>query len=112
MPSCGTPRVDHNREQFIPVGTLISQNSKVYRYNNDTVQLKLRGMTTDEYLNLFVVGSLLRFSPLLKNQHFQIPIRPRIRWSKNHYVDVLPANRYLFYLFIYLFLFIISYTLL
>ena len=39
---------------------------------------------------------------LLKNQHFQIPIRPGIRWTKNHYVDVLPANRYLFIYFIYL----------
>jgi len=46
---------------------------------------------------------VLRFSPLLKNQHFQIPIRPGIRWTKNHYVYVLPANRYfLFILFIYL----------
>ena len=46
---------------------------------------------------------VLRFSPLFKNQHFQIPIRPGIRWTKNHYVDVLPANRYfLFILFIYL----------
>ena len=45
---------------------------------------------------------VLRFSPLLKNQHFQIPIWPGIMWTKNHYVDVLPANRYLFvYLFIY-----------
>ena len=44
---------------------------------------------------------VLRFSPLLKNQHFQIPVRPGIRQTKNHYVDVLPANRYLF-LFIYL----------
>ena len=50
----------------------------------------------------FVVGSLLcsgRFfsgyfgvSSLLKNQHFQIPIRPEIRLTKNHFVDVLPAN--------------------
>ena len=63
----------------------------------------------------FVVGSLpmlqeaflrvLQFSPLLKNQHFQIPIRPGIRQMKNHYVDVLPANRYLF---IYLFILFIS----
>ena len=43
---------------------------------------------------------VLRFSPLLKNQHFQIPIRPGIRWTKNHFVDVLPSNRYLCYLFI------------
>ena len=44
---------------------------------------------------------VLRFSPLHKNQHFQIPIRPGIRQTNNHYVDVLPANRYLFiYLFI------------
>ena len=59
----------------------------------------------------FVAGSLpchegflrvLRFSPLLKNKHFQIPIWPGIRQTKNHYVDVLPSNRYLFiYLFIY-----------
>ena len=46
---------------------------------------------------------VLRFSPFLKSQHFQIPIRPEIRYTKNHYVEVLPANRYLFiYLFIYL----------
>ena len=43
----------------------------------------------------------LRFSPLLKNQHFQIPIQPGIRWTKNHFVDVLPPNHYLFiYLFV------------
>ena len=35
---------------------------------------------------------VLRFSPLLKNQHFQIPIQPGIRYTKNHYVDVLPQN--------------------
>ena len=28
---------------------------------------------------------VLRFSPLLKIQHFQIQIRPGIRWPKNHY---------------------------
>ena len=50
-----------------------------------------------------VLLRVFRFSPLLQSQHFQIPIRPEIRWTKNHYVDVLPANRYLFiYLFIYL----------
>ena len=27
----------------------------------------------------------LRFSLLLKNQHFQIPVRPGIRYTKNHY---------------------------
>ena len=61
----------------------------------------------------FVVGSLPyseRFSPVipvfspLKNQHFQIPIRPGIRQRKNFYVDVLSLNRYLFiYLLIDLF---------
>ena len=36
---------------------------------------------------------VLRFSPLLKNQHFQIPaIQPGIRKTKNHFVDVLPPN--------------------
>ena len=39
---------------------------------------------------------VLRFFCLLKNQRFQIPIRPRIRSMKNHYVDVLPQNHYLF----------------
>ena len=34
--------------------------------------------------------------PLLENQHFQIPIRPGIRYVKNHIVDVLPPNHYLF----------------
>ena len=45
---------------------------------------------------------VLRFSPLLQNQHFQLPIRPEIRYTENHFVDVLPPNRYLFiyYLFI------------
>ena len=48
----------------------------------------------------FVVGSLhcsdsevflrvLRFSPLLRNQDFQIPFRPGIMQTKNHFVDVL-----------------------
>ena len=35
---------------------------------------------------------VLRFPPLLKIQHFQIPIRPEIRSTKNHFVDVLPPN--------------------
>ena len=38
----------------------------------------------------------LRFSSLLKNQHFQIPIRPGIA--------VLPPTRYLFIYFSYLFI--------
>ena len=42
---------------------------------------------------------VLRFSCLLKNQHFQIPIQTGIRYTKNHHVDVLPANRYLFIYF-------------
>ena len=51
---------------------------------------------------------LLRFSPLLKNQHFLIPIRPGIRQTKNHFVDALPLNHYLsIYLF---FLLIIIYS--
>ena len=45
------------------------------------LSLALRGFT-----------QVLRFSPLLKNQHFQIPIQPGIRYTKNHYVDVLPQN--------------------
>ena len=46
---------------------------------------------------------VLWFSPLLKNQLFQITIWPGIRKTKNHYVDLLPANRYLFIiLFTYL----------
>ena len=50
---------------------------------------------------------LLWFSPLLKNQRFQIQIRLRIRYMymKNHHVDMLPQNRYLFiYLFIHSFI--------
>ena len=45
---------------------------------------------------------VLRFSPLLKNQHFQIPIRPGIRWTKNHYMWMcyLQIVIYLIYLFI------------
>ena len=42
---------------------------------------------------------VFQFSPLLKNQHFQIPIRPEIRQTKNHYVDVLHGSYYLFILF-------------
>ena len=38
----------------------------------------------------------LWFSPLLKNQHCQITIRPRIRYTRNHFVDVLPLNQYIF----------------
>ena len=55
----------------------------------------------------FVVGSLLcsegfffhcalRFSLLLKNQHCQITIRPRIWYTRNHFMDVLPLNQYVF----------------
>ena len=41
---------------------------------------------------------VLRFSPLLKNQHFQIPIRPGLRQTKNHFVDVLSPNHYLLFI--------------
>ena len=58
---------------------------------------------------LFVLSLAPRgFSPgspvflVLKNQHFQIPIRPAISWTKDHRVDVLPPNLYLFYSFIHL----------
>ena len=34
--------------------------------------------------------------PFPKKQHFQSPIRPGIRSTKNHYINVLPLNRYLF----------------
>ena len=37
---------------------------------------------------------VLRFSPPLKNQHFQIPNRLGIGQTKNHFVDVLPPNYY------------------
>ena len=40
---------------------------------------------------------ILRFSPLLKNQHFQILIRSRIQWTNNHYVDVPLQIPILFY---------------
>ena len=43
---------------------------------------------------------VLLFSPLLKNQHFQIPIWPGFRYTRKHSVDVLPLNNNLF---IYLF---------
>ena len=39
---------------------------------------------------------VLRFPALLKNLYFQIPIRPGIWWTKNHFVDVLSPNHYLF----------------
>ena len=42
--------------------------------------------------------------PLLKNQHFQIPIQPGIKKTKNHSVDVLPPNHYLFSYLFYLFI--------
>ena len=50
---------------------------------------------------------VLRFSPVLKNQNFQIPIRPAIRQVKNNtdYVDVPPLNRYLLIHYYYYFLF-------
>ena len=61
------------------------------------------------FLSLFrdVFLRLLWFSPLLKNQRFQIQIRLRIRYMcmKNHHVDMLPQNRYLFiYSFIHSFI--------
>ena len=31
---------------------------------------------------------VLRFSPLLKNQHFQIPIQSRFHWTNSHSVEV------------------------
>ena len=57
-------------------------------------------------LSLLLVGSLvrevflrvLRFSPLLKNQHFQIPIRSGMVDEEPLCGCVLPLNRYLFYL--------------
>ena len=45
------------------------------------------------YLLREVFLLVLRFFPLLKNQHFQIPIRPGIRYKTNHFVGVLPLNR-------------------
>ena len=45
---------------------------------------------------------VLRFSPLLKNQYFQIPIRPGIKQKVNHFVDVLPPNHYLLFISIIL----------
>ena len=54
----------------------------------------------------FVVGPLLCSERFLsgysgfplssKTNLFQIPIRPGIRQTNNHYMDVPPANRYLF----------------
>ena len=68
-------------------------------------------MDTTGWVNFLLVlsfalrGFSLRvvlFSPLVKNQHWQIPIQSRIRKTKNHLVDVLPLNHYLFiYSFIY-----------
>ena len=50
---------------------------------------------------------VLRFSPLLKNQHFLISSWPGIRLPKNYLVDILPLNRY-FFLFFYLISFKLS----
>ena len=44
----------------------------------------------------FFFRCALWFSPLLKNQHCKITIRPRIRHTRNHFVDVLPLNQYVF----------------
>ena len=44
----------------------------------------------------FFPGTLLFLSP--QNQHSQIPIQPEIRYTKNHYVDVLSPNHYFIYL--------------
>ena len=63
----------------------------------------------------FVVGSLLYserffsgFSPPLVNQHFQIQIRPGVRWTKKMYVDVLPLNLlYLFYSIVFVYFFVL-----
>jgi len=47
---------------------------------------------------------VIRFSPLIKNQHFQMPIWPGImRWTKNHLVEVLLLIFFIVYLLIYLF---------
>ena len=48
----------------------------------------------------------LRFSPLPKNKHFQMPIRPGIRWTKNHFVDLLPPNHYYYYYYYYYYYFL------
>ena len=40
---------------------------------------------------------VLRFSPLLKNQHFQILIRSRFQWTNSHYVEVPLQISILFY---------------
>ena len=40
---------------------------------------------------------VLRFSPLLKNQHFQILIRSRFQWTNSHYVEVPLQIPTLFY---------------
>ena len=55
-------------------------------------------------LSLMLVLSLASVFPSPQEpKHLQIPVRPGIRWTKNHYVDVLSLHRYLFiYLFIYI----------
>ena len=40
---------------------------------------------------------VLRFSPLLKNQHFQILIWSRFKWTNSHYVEVPLQIPILFY---------------
>ena len=45
---------------------------------------------------------VLRFSPLLKNQHLQIPVHPGIRATKNQLVDVL----YLYIVICFIILFV------
>ena len=52
-------------------------------------------------LSLLLVLSLATVFPSpQKPKHLQIPVRPGIRWTKNHYVDVLfiyisPAGYYI-----------------
>ena len=50
----------------------------------------------------FSPGTLVFPSP--SKTEFQIPIRRGIRYTKNHFVDVLPPSHYLFYFLIVIFL--------
>ena len=67
--------------------------------------LKIICLLTSSLLCFEIFLWVLWFSPLVKNQHFQIPIWPEIiRWMKNHFVEVLPLNFVIVCLFnIYLF---------
>ena len=66
------------------------------------VSKKRRALGTRMVLSLalrgFSPGTPVKFSLHLKNQYFQIPIRPGIKKTVNHFAAVLPPNHYLLFI--------------